>query len=137
MECSTCAHETAILDNGIQTLRMLRPQAPARLVRETQLRCRRKAQELEIQKRKMHGVQLACIISSAWMLLSLPFFWDQFSAVGAVQDLVVHLSFVMMWFMPAMVAVAVALWLRPQLSADDTLHRSHFHALSAVQSRRR
>lgn len=138
VECSACAQEAAGLGREIRALRMLRPQAPAALVRATQLRCRQRAQELENRNRKLRGVQIACVLSSAWMLLSLPFVWDQFSSIGSIADIFMHFSFVLMWFMPAMIAGAIALWLRPQLSAEDSFPRTAFSGtFRAVRAGRR
>ncbi len=126
IECAVCTEAIATIGQGVRALRTLRPQASAGLVRTTQLRCRQKALELETRNRKMRGIQIACVISSAWMLLSLPFVWDQFSSIGSVSDILMHFSFLLMWFMPAMIAGAIALWLKPQLSAEDSFPRAAF-----------
>jgi len=122
--CDTCAEEARGLNQNVRSLRSLRPMATAQLVRMTQLRCRQKAYELQLRKRKLFGVVLAGIISSAWILLSIPFVWDELSSFSSGSDIFMHFTFILMWFMPAMIAGAIALWLRPQLSAEDSFHRT-------------
>ena len=117
-QCSAAQEQTA---SAIAALKTVSIRADSDLVQSTQRRVRARSMRSEMRRRRMRPIWISSAFASIWMACATPYLWQSFDWTGHwlhIPDLLWQMGFLVAWFTPGLTAAAVALWLRPQLTAS-------------------
>jgi len=108
--CAPCSREASAVADAIGSLRAAPVHASAQAVWRTRLAVRRRAEELRSQRERAVALWSAVAIAAGWVLLTTPFAWWTFAALGRAArapDAVWQAGFLLWWFLPATVLAAI------------------------------
>lgn len=111
--CARCSREVFAVADAIRSLRAVPVVAGAQTVWRIRLAVRRRAEELRIERERSVPLWSAVAIAAAWTLVTTPFSWWTFAALGRaarVPEPVWQVSFLLWWFLPATVLAAIVAW---------------------------
>lgn len=128
--CAPCSQEASAVGDAIGSLRAAPVVASAQAVWRTRLAVRRRAEELRSERERAVALWSAVAIAAACVLLSTPFTWWTFAALGrAVRapDAVWQAGFLLWWFLPATVLAAIMAWRHAGGRADQSHWIGHMN----------
>jgi len=113
-DCSDCSRAEAGTRRALEALRWMAVNADPGMVRATRLQVRMRAQELDEARSRSLLLWASGVLTTVVGMVTLPLLWSGFAWLGEqlrLPDGVWQITFVIAWFLPAMV-IAVLLWQR-------------------------
>jgi hypothetical protein len=111
--CAPCSQEASAVAEAIRSLRAAPVVASGPTVWRTRLAVRRRAEELRSQRERSVPLWSAVAVAAVWTLVTTPFTWWTFAALGRVARVpepVWQVGFLLWWFLPATVLAAIVAW---------------------------
>ncbi len=108
--CAACAHLAYGTGQAARSLRTVSVPLPPALASRTQLRIYLRLQELQRHERGSWALWLSCALSWALGIASARYVWRVFESIGhstGVSNLIWHMTFVLWWALPALIATAI------------------------------
>lgn len=114
-ECGECEARAAATRAALRSVAASPVELDPRVVAVTRSRVHARAAQMRQAQAAHRPLWIACFVSAAWVLLTMPYLWQAFDWLGGqlgVSRLAWQVAFLLAWFIPASVVGLVLAWKR-------------------------